>query len=137
MSAGAPATAAPASSHGRCHCGRVRFVAKFPSRFCAHCHCESCRRAHGAAFVTWVGFPTPQVTVTEGAADLASHESSPGTFRRFCRHCGTKLFFESSRWPGETHVVLAAFDEPVDRAPGGHAFFTEHAAWLPPLKDVT
>jgi len=131
------AAAAPASARGRCHCGRVRFVATFPSRFCAHCHCESCRRAHGAAFVTWVGFPTPQVTVTDGADDLATHESSPGTFRRFCRQCGTKLFFESSRWPGETHVVLAAFDEPVDRAPGVHAFYAEHAAWLPALKDMS
>ena len=69
-----------------------------------------------------------------GADELAAHESSPGTFRRFCRKCGTKLFFESGKWPGETHVVLAAFDDPVDRAPSGHAFYEEHVAWLPPLR---
>jgi hypothetical protein len=126
MSAGGTAS-------GRCHCGRVRFVAQFPSRFVAHCHCESCRRAHGAAFVTWVGFRTPQVRVVEGADDLAAHESSPGTRRSFCRRCGTKLFFESTRWAGETHVTLAAFDDPVDRAPAGHAFYEEHVAWLPAL----
>jgi hypothetical protein len=114
----------------------VQFVAAFPSRFCAHCHCTSCRRAHGAAFVTWVGFPSEQVHVTAGADALATHESSPGTYRRFCARCGTKLFFDSSRWAGETHVVLAAFDEPVDRAPGGHAFYSEHAPWLPPLRDA-
>jgi len=129
MSAGA------GEAHGRCHCGRVRFVATFPSRFCAHCHCASGRRAHGAAFVTWVGFPSAQVHVTEGAEFLATHESSQETYRRFCRHCGTKLFFESARWPGETHVVLAAFDEPVDRAPSVHAFYAEHADWLPALRD--
>lgn len=122
---------ATGQASGRCHCGAVRFVARFPSRFVAHCHCESCRRAHGAAFVTWVGFPSAQVTITHGAGDLATHESSPGTHRRFCRRCGTKLFFESTRWPGETHVVLAAFDDPVDREPGGHAFASEHVAWLP------
>lgn len=120
-----------ASAAGRCHCGAVRFVARFPSRFVAHCHCESCRRAHGAAFVTWVGFQSPQVAITQGSDLLAAHESSPGTFRRFCRRCGTKLFFESSKWPGETHVTLAAFEEPVDRAPQGHAFAEEHVAWLP------
>ena len=70
-------------ARGRCHCGRVRFVARFPSRFNAHCHCESCRRAHGAAFVTWVGFPSAQVTVTEGGDLLRAHESSPGTRRSF------------------------------------------------------
>ena len=124
----------PTQAAGGCHCGRVRFVATFPSRFCAHCHCASCRRAHGAAFVTWVGFPAEQVRVTAGAEFLATHESSPQTYRRFCRHCGTKLFFESAKWPGETHVVLAAFDDPVDRAPSVHAFYAEHADWLPELR---
>jgi hypothetical protein len=81
--------------------------------------------------VTWVGFESPQVTITQGAEDLASHESSPGTRRKFCRVCGTKLFFESTRWAGETHVTLAAFDEPVDRMPSVNAFFDEHVAWLP------
>jgi len=120
---------------GRCHCGAVRFVATMPTRFVAHCHCESCRRAHGAAFVTWAGFPSAQVRIVEGGEHVAAHESSPGTRRSFCRVCGTKLFFESTRWPGETHVTLAAFDEPVDREPQGHAFYAEHAAWLPRLAD--
>ena len=101
------------SASGRCHCGAVRFTADFPSRFVAHCHCESCRRAHGAAFVTWAGFPSPQVRVTQGADELATHESSPRTYRRFCRRCGSKLFFESAKWPGETHVVLAAVIVPL------------------------
>jgi hypothetical protein len=117
-------------ARGRCHCGRVRFVARFPSRFACHCHCESCRRAHSAGFVTWIGFKSPQVTVEAGVEDLVAHESTPGTQRKFCRVCGTKLFFESTRWGGETHVALAAFDEPVDRAPEGHAFFEEHVAWI-------
>ena len=116
-------------------CGRVRFVAKLPPRFVAHCHCESCRRAHGAAFVTWTGFKSPQVTITAGSDLLVAHESSPGAFRKFCRVCGTKLFFEGAKWPGETHAPLATFDDPVDRAPQGHAFYEEHAEWLPELKE--
>ena len=121
------------SATGRCHCGAVRFVARFPSRFVAHCHCESCRRAHGAAFVTWAGFPSAQVDVTDGRDVLMVHESSPGVKRMFCGECGTKLFYASDRWPGETHVALASFDGPVDRLPSGHAFWEEHVSWLPPL----
>jgi hypothetical protein len=112
-------------------CGRVRFIARFPSRFCCHCHCGSCRRSHGAGFVTWIGFASPQVTVEAGAGDVVAYESSPATKRSFCRVCGTKLFFESDKWPGETHVALPAFDDPVDRVPNGHAFFDEHVAWIP------
>ena len=122
-------------ARGRCMCGAVRFVARFPSRFCAHCHCESCRRSHSAGFVTWIGFLSPQVTVEAGGDDLAVYVSSPGTKRSFCRRCGTKLFFESVKWPGETHVALAAFDDPVDRAPEGDAFVEERAAWIAPPRD--
>jgi hypothetical protein len=127
--------AGASKARSRCHCGAVRFVATMPTRFVAHCHCESCRRAHGAAFVTWAGFPEAQVEVVEGAQHLAVHESSPGTRRSFCGLCGTKLLFQSTRWAGETHVALAAFDDPVDRAPQGHAFYAEHVAWLPPLAE--
>lgn len=118
-------------AHGQCHCGRVRFVARFPSRFCCHCHCQSCRQAHSSGFVTWIGFKAEQVGVVSGADELAAYESSPGTRRTFCRVCGTKLFFESSRWPGETHIALAAFTTAVDRPPDRHAFYEEHVDWLP------
>jgi molybdopterin-guanine dinucleotide biosynthesis protein A len=123
----------PASgeAHGHCHCGRVSFVARFPSRFCCHCHCQNCRQSHSAGFVTWIGFKSEQVAILSGADELTAYASSPGTRRTFCRACGTKLFFESPRWPGEIHIALAAFATPVDRAPDRHAFHEEHVAWLP------
>src|SRR5579864_2142237 len=122
---------AQGSGHGQCHCGRVRFVARFPSRFCCHCHCQSCRQSHSSGFVTWIGFKTEQVAIVAGAEDLAAYESSPGTRRTFCRLCGTKLFYESTRWSGETHIALAAFTTAVDRAPEGHVFYDERVTWIP------
>jgi hypothetical protein len=71
------------------------------------------------------------VSVDAGAEDLAAYASSPGTQRSFCRACGTRLFFQSDRWAGETHIALAAFDDAVDRAPEGHAFFVVQVAWIP------
>ncbi len=120
------------SAHARCMCGAVQLTARFPSRFCAHCHCESCRRAHAAGFVTWIGFQSPQVTIDKGPDHIASYESSPGTQRTFCRQCGTRLTFESTKWPGETHIPLACFDTPVDRMPSGNAFPEEHVPWIDP-----
>ena len=120
------------AAHARCMCGRVQLVARYPSRFCAHCHCESCRRAHAAGFVTWIGFASDQVSVVQGAELMQSYESSPGTARTFCRECGTRLTFESQKWPGETHIPVACFDAPVDRQPTGNAFVDEHAPWIVP-----
>jgi hypothetical protein len=121
----------PGEARGSCQCGRVRFVARYPSRFCSHCHCESCRRSHSAGIVTWIGFPSGQVDVEAGSGDLVDYESSPQTYRSFCRVCGTKLFFRSQRWPGETHIPLMAITTPVDREPDGHYCYGEHVAWLP------
>ena len=130
-SASAASIDASFDARARCMCGQVRIGVRFPSRFCAHCHCESCRRAHAAGFVTWVGFKSDQVIVTAGTDDLVSYESSPGTSRTFCRRCGTRMTFSSNKWPGETHVPLACFDTPVDRDPAGHAFVEERAPWIP------
>ncbi len=40
---------------GACMCGAVRYRAEGPALFHCHCHCRWCRKAHGAAFVTWTG----------------------------------------------------------------------------------
>jgi len=124
-------TSAPQAARGSCHCGRVRFVAQFPSRFCSHCHCESCRRSHSAGFVTWIGFKSEQVQVEAGAKHIVDYESSPRTYRSFCRLCGTKVFFRSERWAGETHIPLAAVTSAADREPEGHYCYEEHVAWIP------
>jgi hypothetical protein len=61
---------------GRCLCGAVRFEVELPSTWCAHCHCSMCRRAHGAGFVTWVGFERSRVRVLAGE-ELGQYRSSP------------------------------------------------------------
>lgn len=43
------------TANAQCLCGDLKLEATLPSKWVAHCHCSLCRRAHGAAFVTWVG----------------------------------------------------------------------------------
>jgi hypothetical protein len=88
-----------------------------------------CRRAHGAAFVTWVGSAVDRFELLSGAAALRRYESSPGATRSFCGNCGTMLFFESRRWPGEVHVTLAHLDSPAGLVPQAHAYWSSHVPW--------
>jgi hypothetical protein len=118
------------TTSGACLCGAVRFTATLPTRWVAHCHCSYCRRAHGAAFVTWAGFRSEQVQIDPGATPPAWYGSSPGARRGFCPRCGSPMFFESSRWPGETHVARALFTQPLDREPSAHVFYESHVPWL-------
>ena len=123
----------PAEATARCHCGAVEIVATFPSRFCAHCYCWSCRTTHAAGVVTWIGFHRAQVRFSKGEQLLADYESSPGTHRRFCSRCGTRMTFESAHdnWAEEVHLPLALFVTAVDRAPSGNSFPEERPQWSP------
>jgi hypothetical protein len=123
----------PDSATLRCHCGGVEMVAAFPSRFCSHCYCWSCRTAHAAGVVTWIGFKREQVEITRGEALIRDYESSKGTRRKFCTHCGTRLAFESDHhgWAGEMHLPLALFVTPVDRQPHVTSFAEERPDWAP------
>ena len=122
-------TQASETYHGGCLCGAVRFRALPPSRFCAHCHCGNCRRAHGAAFVTWVGFPRAQLQITVGGDSLVEYETETGATRSFCGRCGSTLLYAGPRWDGEIHVARACIDGPIDRLPGGHVYVDHHAEW--------
>lgn len=114
---------------GACLCGAVQFSIGLPSHWCAHCHCSMCQRAHGSAFVTWVGVPAQRFELTD-ATTLHWFLSSPGAERGFCGRCGSSMFFRSARWPGEVHVTLANLQAPIDRAPQVHVFHDAHVDWV-------
>jgi hypothetical protein len=115
---------------GACLCRGVEFRVELPSKWVAHCHCTMCRRAHGAAFVTWVGMDDRRVQVEDRDGLLRWYKSSPEAERGFCSRCGSTLFFRSSKWPGELHIVLANFIDDVDRVPQAHVFFDTHVGWF-------
>ena len=115
---------------GGCFCGAVRFEIDRPIKWCAHCHCSMCRRAHGAPYVTWVSVPEAQFRVVAGEADVAERESSPGAHRAFCRACGSPFRFRSVKWPGEVHVARALLADDEELPAGVHAFTAGRAAWV-------
>jgi len=123
----------PDTATARCHCGGVELIATFPSRFCAHCYCQSCRTTHAAGVVTWIGFKRAQVRYAKGEELLRDYLSSEGTHRRYCGRCGTRMTFESGRgkWAEEVHLPLAVFATPVDREPHANAFAEERPPWAP------
>jgi hypothetical protein len=114
---------------GGCLCGAVRLRAALPPNWVAHCHCSMCRRAHGAGFVTWVGFPRAAVTIESGEDQLTRFRSSAQATRSFCSRCGSMLLFQSGRWPDETHLTLACLDSAGGLEPQAHAYWASRAPW--------
>jgi len=115
---------------GGCFCKKIRYQIDSGDYLAANCHCTMCRRAHGAAFVTWVGAREERFSITAGEELVRWHQSSPQSRRGFCLTCGTTLFFASTLCPGEIHVARPAIQGPLDRDPQCHVFYDQRADWV-------
>jgi hypothetical protein len=109
-------------------CGAVRYEARGAASYLCYCHCASCRRASGAAFVPWVTFAQAGVRITHGTLTL--HRSSPGVLRGFCAACGTSLTFQKDSHPHELDLTLASLDEPAALAPQAHTWVKDKLPWV-------
>jgi hypothetical protein len=122
---------------GRCLCGAVAFELTPPTDFCSHCHCESCRLAHGAAFVTWTSVPLDRFRFTAGASRVTWYRSSATIEWGFCATCGSSsLYRADTAGHPETpkldrmYVAVGSLLDPLDREPGAHVSFEERLPWM-------
>ncbi len=115
---------------GQCHCKKIKFEITPPTEFCSHCHCETCRKTHGAAFVTWTSVQNAQLKILEREDLLMKYESSPNIYWMNCSHCGSPLFQTTYRSPGRTYIAVASLIDKLDREPDSHVSFEEHVDWI-------
>src|SRR5438094_10656457 len=87
----------------RCACGAVRIEIDFPAFWAWHDHSEASRRAHGAAYATYIGCWRKHVRVAKGQRSIARFEDTKTkSTRSFCSRCGTPLLYERM---GSPHMV--------------------------------
>ena len=123
------ATTSRGDTSGACMCGAIQFSFTGEHRFVAECVCRSCRVAHGASAVAWLGVNNDQFRIDTGHNNLKWYQSSAASERGFCSECGTRLFFRSTRWAGETHMTLANLHDPDQFKSRGISFAEETPAW--------
>ncbi len=114
---------------GRCLCGAIRYEVTPPTVICANCHCDMCRRTHGAAFVTWVEVKTERFRYTKGKDLVIWYRSSDNAERGFCPRCGSSIFFRYVWRPDELHVTRASFTGDIDRDPQVHVYYQGRVTW--------
>ena len=113
---------------GGCLCGAVRFEAAGAPEWVAHCHCKSCRRHSGAAFLTFAGYREAAVRWLKEKPSV--YASSPGVRRSFCPHCGTPIAYGSEDHGDELHLTIGVFDDPGALTPTVHVWTGDKLAWL-------
>lgn len=116
----------------RCFCGAVSQTLTAGPSGSVNCHCGQCRRLSGAAFTTWVSFPTSAIDLTAPALTgpaVRAFAVTPRVTRRFCIHCGSHLFTTDTRLPGIVGVPVGALEEAEVPSPKAHYFVDDSPAW--------
>jgi len=111
---------------GRCFCGQVHWHSTGEILWTAICHCEDCRRAASADYVSFLGLPKETVT---WSGPRTVYKSSEKVHRSFCSHCGTPMSFESAVFPDETHLLAVTLDHPETYRPSAHIYWSERLPW--------
>jgi hypothetical protein len=125
----------------RCLCAAVEIEVALPVFWAWHDHSAASRRAHGAAYATYVGCWKSKVRVAKGEALLARFEDKGAArIRTFCSRCGTPLMYERSHSPKMVNIPRALFQGRTGREPLYHVAIEELQEWtylgekLKPLK---
>ncbi len=119
---------------GSCFCGKLKFHYDLPTKYVAHCHCNDCRQAHGAGFVTWAGIDAVQFHLDDDSTLQWYGQIETGR-RGFCNECGSTMLFESRDWKGEMAVTRANLQLEIDKEPSQHGFYDHRASWIPTISD--
>lgn len=116
---------------GSCLCGGVAYEVDAALGPIVHCHCETCRKAHGAAFSSLASVPKSKFRWTKGQERLSKFESSPGKMRWFCSQCGSHLMAERAD-KDAVMLRLGCLDTTVASNAIAHIWRSDAASWYDP-----
>jgi hypothetical protein len=115
---------------GQCLCGAVEIETDTPVFWAWHDHTAPTRRAHGAAYATYVGTYRSKFRINRGEDAIGRFEE-PAThnIRSFCTRCGTPLTYERKRSPKWINLPRALFAGRTGRESKYHIGHGELQDW--------
>ena len=130
---------APTRAEGQCLCGAVAFEISVPAQWAWHDHSPATRRAHGAAYATYVGSWASRFRFIRGEDNLTRFDDKDRRgVRSFCMTCGSPVLFQ--RNTQHVNIPRALFTSGVGREPRYHTGIDDLQEWtylgepLKPLK---
>lgn len=108
---------------GSCLCGQVKYSGDTEIAGVINCHCDDCRRASGAAYLTNVFVPEADMTV-EGKTMEFTHKSDRGSdmTKVNCANCGSPVFGRNSAREGVMVLRAGTLDQKDLITPGANVF---------------
>src|SRR5262245_30569199 len=92
-----------------CLCGQVCWRITGPVEPSSHCHCSRCRKAHGAAYATYVMVREEHLLFERGSDSIVRDQAATWS-RPFCGRCGT-VVPDRTAFAGRVFVPAGPFDD--------------------------
>ena len=125
-------------AEGGCLCGAVRYRLLAAPRKSMHCHCDNCRKASGAAMLTWITVSEADFEWLQGEAQsygYASEHYEAPIERLFCGVCGSQLSWRAAA-DGTVDITAGSLDDAELAAPQRHVFARGRVSWLQLADDL-
>lgn len=122
----------PFPAEGGCLCGAVRYRVSAAPVAAMHCHCTNCRKASGAAFLTWVAVRRDDFEWLSGEPRRYRYESehyAAPVERMFCGTCGSQLVWQCVD-RDTLDVTAGSLDDVGLVEPLRHVFARSRVGWL-------
>lgn len=128
--AGKPRVRSHSQARAHCLCGGVEMEIDVPARWAWHDHSANSRRAHAAAYATYVGCYKSRFRILKGDALIARYaESDTANTRSFCSRCGTPLMYERGHAKPMVNIPRALFETRTGREPLYHIAIEQLQDW--------
>jgi len=121
---------------GSCLCGEIKYQVELMPDKIFNCHCQFCRKAHGADYATMALAKASTLKVTDDGNNLKEHKNDIGGYRAFCGNCGTRLMNYAPDKNMYFSVTLSTVDTPIDLKPAAHVNLESKAQWCVPYDGI-
>ena len=112
---------------GGCLCGGVRYRLDDRPKPGSDCHCEDCRRASAAPYVTWCNVASKAIEIVSGELRRVLYADR---IRSFASCCGTHLFIQDEVTSEQIDVTVASLDDPTAMPPQAAIWTDDKLPWV-------
>ncbi|WNO09932.1 GFA family protein [Teredinibacter sp. KSP-S5-2] len=121
---------------GSCLCGAIKYQVELIPGKIFNCHCQFCRKAHGADYVTVALAKAKTLVISDDNNYLKEHLNNIGGYRAFCGNCGTRLMNYAPNKSIYLSVTLSTIDTPINLKPVAHVNTESKACWNEPYEGI-
>jgi hypothetical protein len=115
---------------GGCLCGAVRYSCETVPQFALNCHCRDCQRGSGTGYASLAVMPRAAFAWSGEVRCYSRKAESGGEIgRSFCPVCGSQLFIQTSRNPGQIKIHAGSLDDPSKHRPEIDIFVESAQPW--------